>query len=166
MNGDGKPEWFADADSDGQNDLIIALGTLPAPAADGRHGSATAVNDLGLVVGASSHYNFETRIGSQEPFIVVPKDTDGDGRADCWYEDSDGDGFNDLMIALGRLAGVPVSFNPVELNLNERWPSDRVVRRSQWSRSVRLPSDPGRIRTATASPTFGIARIPPAASTR
>jgi uncharacterized membrane protein len=94
---DGKPDtWFADEvqnatgvpGADGQNDLIIGLGYIPGYASSG----ATAVNDLGFVVGSSGTTGF----------VVVPEDTNGDGRADLWCQDvSPQDGFNDLMVSLG-----------------------------------------------------------------
>lgn len=118
-NGDGKPDtWFVDADSDGQSDLIIGLGTFPACATCNRHTFATAVNDFGLVVGTALEYDFSTMVGIPHAFIVVPADSNGDGKSDCWYQDSDNDSFNDLMVSLGRPPGVPDTFFPTEINLN------------------------------------------------
>ncbi len=107
---DGKPDtWFVDEvqnatgapGADGQNDLIIGLGYLPGNASSG----ATAVNDLGFVVGSSDGTGF----------VVVPKDTDGDGRADSWYKDvNPQDGFNDLMVSLGS------DYAPEDIN-NAGW---------------------------------------------
>jgi uncharacterized membrane protein len=113
VNGDGKPEWFANADSDGQNDLIIPLGTLPACVGCGRHGFATAINDLGLVVGTSSAYDFTTKSGTQQAFIVVPENN-------SWFKDSNGDGFNDLMLPLGTPPGVADYFTPTGLDINNQ----------------------------------------------
>lgn len=89
---DDKPDWFADADSDGQNDLIIGLGHLPGyPSSD-----AASVNDLGFVVGNSAG----------TAFILVPEDTTGDGLGDCWYKDvNPPDGLNDLIVPLGMPQG-------------------------------------------------------------
>jgi len=93
-NGDGNPDtWFVDAvqnatglpGPDGQNDLIIGLGNLPACT----QGYAMAINDLGLVVGRSS---------ASQMFIVVPEDG-------LWYQDVNSDGINDLMRSLGALPG-------------------------------------------------------------
>ncbi len=118
MNGDGKPEWFWDVDADGQNDLIIPLGTLPAGQGCGRHGEPAAVNDLGIVVGISTEWDFNAKVGKQQAFILLPKDLNNDGRADCWYEDQNADGFNDLMLPLGRLPGLADGYNVNNLNLN------------------------------------------------
>jgi uncharacterized membrane protein len=82
VNGDGKLEWFVDKDADGQNDLIIGLGMLPGA----NNSQAAAVNALGMVVGTSG----------AEGFIVVPDGSD-------WYQDSNRDGINDLMVPLGKL---------------------------------------------------------------
>ncbi len=124
-NGDGSPDtWFADAvnngtgtpGSDGQNDLIVGLGNFPGS----QSGGATAVNDLGLVVGSCHLYDPVTQVSSEKAFIVVPQDTDHDGRADCRYQDADGDGYNDLMVALGHLPGILGSSAPEGLNINNQ----------------------------------------------
>ncbi len=74
---------------------IINLGTYPGAVTYGRQ-----VNDAGLAAG-EIYYDFGWRI----PFVVVPKDADGDGHPDTWYEDVDQDGVNDLMRDAGHLTG-------------------------------------------------------------
>jgi hypothetical protein len=93
-NADGKPDtWFVDAvqnatglpGADGQNDLIIGLGNLPGFTS----GYASAINDVGVVVG---------RCSGSAIFIVVPQNG-------AWYQDANADGVNDLMYSLGSLSG-------------------------------------------------------------
>lgn len=63
---------------------------------------ATGINDLGQVLVSEwaadwadgDPYNFTDRHALS---LVNPKDTDGDGSPDLWFEDLDGDGYNDLM---------------------------------------------------------------------
>ena len=99
-DGNGVPDtWFADQNADGQNDLIIALGTLPGSTST----RASAINDLGLVVGSSTD--------TDAAFLVVPQGS-------SWYQDANGDGVNDLMIALGTLPGAAPGCAPRDLNLN------------------------------------------------
>src|SRR5207249_1046409 len=45
----------------------------------------------GQVVGTSDNY----------AFLLNPKDTDGNGRPDLWYQDANNDGANDLMVWVG-----------------------------------------------------------------
>ena len=95
-DGDGVPDtWFVDElqnatgapGADGQNDLIIGLGVLPGASSSG----VSAINDLGMVVGASDAGGF----------VVVPTDTDSDGQPE-WWRQADGQppGVNDLMVQL------------------------------------------------------------------
>ncbi len=97
-NGDGQPDtWFLDANSDGQNDLIIGLG---GPS------SACAVNDAGQVVGlVVIPGDAEAQV-----YLLDPRDTNNDGRPDRWFEDLDNDSFNDLMVPLGRPPGLGTSY--------------------------------------------------------
>ena len=55
------------------------------------HGGATDINDHGMVVGGAA----------EVAFVVVPEDTDGDGKPDTWFRDTNLDGSNDLMFRLG-----------------------------------------------------------------
>jgi uncharacterized membrane protein len=96
-NGDGQPDtWFLDADSDGQNDLITGLGGVS---------NAHAVNDAGQVLGLVADPGVTGQL-----CLLDPLDTDNDGRPDCWFVDSDNDGFNDLVVPLGRPAGLGASY--------------------------------------------------------
>ena len=79
-DGDGEPDtWFEDQDGDGGNDLMIIVGS-----------SARAINDSGWIAGNSG-------AGAS---VVIPLDTDGDKSPDTWFRDEDGDGINDLAVAL------------------------------------------------------------------
>ncbi len=118
-NGDGLPDtWFVDEvnnatgalGQDGQNDLIIGLGNLPTCST----GDASAVNDLGHVVGVSHFYDPVAKVSRSDAFIVVPS---GPG---CWYQDSNADGLNDLMRPLGRPPGIPDSCTPDVLDINNQ----------------------------------------------
>jgi len=116
---DGKPDlWFVDEEdnatgspgADGQNDLILGLGNLPGAL----HAPASAVNDLGVVVGLSYYWDPATQISRTEAYIVAPNESG------CWYQDSDNDGVNDLMLPLGKLPGMPDPAAPNGLNINNR----------------------------------------------
>lgn len=90
VNGDGKLEFFQD-DGTGANALMKSLAVetvldYPWPA---------AINNLGQVVG---HGNVG---GVQMGYVVAGQDTDGDGIADTWFADANGDGQNDLVQVLG-----------------------------------------------------------------
>jgi hypothetical protein len=94
-DGDGAPDlWFEDLDGDGANDLMVELqygtrwGGLWGP-------NAGCINNLGVVAAIWNPTN--------HGFVVLPMDTDGDGEPDLWFEDVDGDGWNDLATDLGPL---------------------------------------------------------------
>ena len=121
-DGDGAPDrWYRDDNQDGVNDLMTSLPFLTAydinssgqvvgdKYGDPDHGVlwqngqlidlgpgvAYGINDAGQVVGAdyySSGFNF----------LLSPEDTNGDGTPDLWYRDTNNDGVNDLMVALGQ----------------------------------------------------------------
>jgi hypothetical protein len=91
-DGDGTPDtWFEDIDEDGTNDLMVEL----------EYGSRLgaklwgegSINNLGQTAAMSNL--------SERGLVVAAKDTDGDGAADVWFEDLDGDGRNDLAADLG-----------------------------------------------------------------
>jgi len=89
-DGDGVGDlWFQDNDGDSLNDLVVVVMASA---------SAFGVADTGQVVGLS--YPSETEYVA---FSVSPIDADGNGVADTWYQDSDGDGKNDLMTELPGL---------------------------------------------------------------
>lgn len=66
------------------------LGTL-----GGANSFASAINDRGQVVGSA-----DTPDGIGRAFLLTPEDSNGDGRPDRWFRDSDANGANDLMTAL------------------------------------------------------------------
>ena len=76
-----------------ENGTMIDLGTL-----GGSYSWATAVNDLGQVVGSA----YLPEDASYHAFLVNPQ---GAG----WFQDSDLDGRNDFMMDLGTLRGSPYS---------------------------------------------------------
>ena len=89
------------------------LGTLLPPEIDAGHG-ATAINDSAEVVGALCE-NDGSHFGCMNHgFIVRPLDGDGDGTPDTWFLDENGDGLNDLMVALSSIeTGVVNSPNDI-----------------------------------------------------
>jgi probable HAF family extracellular repeat protein len=78
-----------------QNGVKIDLGTL-----GGGYCEALGINDAGQVVGMS-----RTSTDALRAFLITPEDTDGNGAADRWFRDTNGDGANDLMRDLGTLGG-------------------------------------------------------------
>lgn len=98
--------WYVDADGDLVNDLLVDLGTLDSGSTVS---SATAVNDLGEVVGytfvRSGRTNQTTGLtqAGYHAFRVVPLDADNDGLEDTWFVGTAP--VNDLMEDLGTLGG-------------------------------------------------------------
>lgn len=80
--------WFADANDDQVNDLMIDLGTL-----GGAESSASGVNDSGQVTG----YAYTTG-AAYHAFRITPVGA-------TWAVDANNDGVNDLMTDLGTLGG-------------------------------------------------------------
>jgi len=94
---DGLPDcWYRDDDEDGDNDLMINLGTLGLA-----NSQALAINDLGQIVGDSG---IPSGKRNRRGFLLTPEDTDEDGAPDLWFRDDDADGINDLMTNLGQLS--------------------------------------------------------------
>jgi probable HAF family extracellular repeat protein len=74
--------------------MMIDLGTSPGFSING----AAGINNAGQVVGTEQDAS-----GVKHAFLVMPVDTNADGKPDVWYQDSNHDGFNDLMRDLGTL---------------------------------------------------------------
>lgn len=92
-DGDGAPDlWFKDGD--GNNDLMVNLAIRGPESGGCINCSVGSINNYGEVAGMLSD---PSRYG----FVIVPKDTDGNGEPDLWFEDLDGDGWNDLAVDLG-----------------------------------------------------------------
>ena len=66
----------------------------------GSDGDAYAINNAGQVVGHAA-----TTAGIQHAFIVVPQDTDHDGKPDLWNPTGTTQGLNPLMTDLGAPSG-------------------------------------------------------------
>lgn len=89
--------------------IIVILTARPSLAAymvkdigslGGGYVSIYGVNDDGMIVGASTDAT-----GRTFAYIIVPEDTDSDGKPDTWNRDVDGNGVNDLMVNLGTFGG-------------------------------------------------------------
>ncbi len=90
---DGAPDlWFEDADGDGNNDLMVNLAFATTGLCCCQNCYRSSINNHGEIVG---YWN-----PTQRGFVIVPIDTDGDGEPDLWFEDLDGDGWNDLARVL------------------------------------------------------------------
>ena len=87
--------WQIDDATTGEYLEPIDLGTL----SPGVNSYAVAMNDLGQVVGYSNVGG-----GAFQAWLVDPRDMDGDGALE-WFWDADGDGINDLMVALNPGGG-------------------------------------------------------------
>jgi hypothetical protein len=94
-NGDGiSDRWNEDLDGDGFNDLMVNLAVIESESGGCTNCSVGSINNYGEVAGMLSD-------PSWSGFVIVPEDTDGDGEPDLWFEDLDGDGWNDLAVNLG-----------------------------------------------------------------
>ena len=92
-DGDGVLDtWFEDLNGDGTNDLLKII----VPTSGREYFAPQAINNAGQVI-------LKCVYGPQR--LVTPDflDTDGDGNP--WYADANGDGVNDLMVALIGLGG-------------------------------------------------------------
>ena len=80
----------------------------------GSEGYAYAINSAGQVVGRSA-----TSAGNQHAFIVVPQDTNGDGKPDLWNPTGTTQGLNRLMTDLGVPTGVEGTTVTYALDVND-----------------------------------------------
>jgi probable HAF family extracellular repeat protein len=107
INASGQVVGYADTASGGQHAFLwnpttangtagamIDLGTSPGFSIS----EASGINNAGQVVGTEQDAS-----GVKHAFLVTPVDTNADGKPDVWYQDSNHDGFNDLMSDLGTL---------------------------------------------------------------
>jgi len=86
--GDGEPDtWFTDLDADGINDLFF-------PIAPEHYLIPRAINEDGQVALT------QISSGPDVAYLLTPDYDDADGDGNPWFADVDGDGFNDLLIAL------------------------------------------------------------------
>ena len=98
-DGDEIPDlWNQDINGDGCNDLLVPLQTsLHEGGFSGCLNCIWAnINNSGEVVGRLIESSFEPDPG----FVVLPEDTDDDGKPDLWFKDLDGDGWNDCSVDL------------------------------------------------------------------
>jgi probable HAF family extracellular repeat protein len=93
----------------------------------GSDGDAYAINNAGQVVGRSA-----TRAGNQHAFIVVPQNTNGDGKPDLWNPTGTPLGLNPLMTDLGVPSGVEGTTVTYALDVNDL---GQVVGNSQGTNS-------------------------------
>ena len=80
----------------------------------GNDGYAYAINNAGQVVGDSL-----TSAGIKHAFIVVPQDTNGDGKPDLWNPTGTTHGLNPLMTDLGMPTGVAGASQTYAVDINE-----------------------------------------------
>jgi probable HAF family extracellular repeat protein len=87
------------------NGVVTDLGTL-----GGSSSRAAAINDRGQVTGWAN-----TAGNAIHGFLITPEDTNGDGKPDRWYRDTNADGANDLMRDLGALSASGANY-PGDVN--------------------------------------------------
>src|SRR5262249_43899797 len=87
------------------NGAVTDLGTP-----GGSSSRASAINDRGQVTGWA-----HTAGNAHHGFLITPEDTNGDGKPDRWYQDSNADGANDLMRDLGALSASGANY-PGDVN--------------------------------------------------
>jgi len=91
LGGDADVEpdtWFADVDTDGMNDLFFPIDA-------GHNLLPLVINEDGQVLAA--------QFAGGDPvagYLLTPDLTDADGDGNPWFADENGDGFNDLLVAL------------------------------------------------------------------
>jgi probable HAF family extracellular repeat protein len=118
-----------------QNGVMMDLGTL-----GGNYSTATGVNDAGQVVGQSAASTAQYR----RAFLLTPEDTDGNGKPDRWYRDTNGDGKNDLMRDLGTIGGNYVEAAAEDVNnlgqvvgsVSTDWLHGSVTHAFRWQNGV------------------------------
>ncbi len=77
---------------------------------------AYGINNPGLVVTGPNAADASYGIGLEAPScVIVPKDTNGDGVPETWFEDLNGDGINDLLNMIAPASG-PHFFQPRAIN--------------------------------------------------
>jgi hypothetical protein len=103
----------ADSDGDGINDAALTdlgVGQVDPDGGDIEYVLTTSVYDMnesGCIVGNVGKDRYNEIHNPVYPdcttqaFRIVPRDTDGDGIGDIWFEDINADGVNDLIELLG-----------------------------------------------------------------
>ena len=89
---------FVPSVPNGTSGPLIDLGTF-CPSLASRGTFVEEINNKGQIVGTAETCAVRPIDNAivRNAFLITPEDTNGDGRPDTWFRDTDGDGINDLM---------------------------------------------------------------------